>query len=131
MSVGLNKENAQKLAKYLSDIAMKSDLEALAVVTRDGIRLAFKAIGSKQIDPDLMSAISAAMLHVGESAVEKMGFSELWEVIVTGQGGYIVLSGAGRLVLIGSGSRMKGLSDTVTLFRKYARLIADIFPLED
>jgi predicted regulator of Ras-like GTPase activity (Roadblock/LC7/MglB family) len=131
MSVGLDKEKASKLASYLSNIAMKSELEALAVVTREGTRLAFKTVGNKEVDPDLMSAISAAMLHVGESAVEKMGFNELWEVIITGEKGYMVLSGAGRLVLIGSGSIMKSIGNTVSLFRKYARLIAELFPIEE
>ncbi|MEM2108980.1 MAG: hypothetical protein QW327_00585 [Candidatus Odinarchaeota archaeon] len=131
MADGVSKEQAEALAKHLSDIAMKSDLEALAVVTREGVRLAFKVVGSKKIEPDLMSAISAAMLHVGESAVEKMGLKELWEVIITGEEGYIVLSGAGRLVLIGSGSSLKTLTNTVSVFRTYSRRIADLFPLKD
>jgi predicted regulator of Ras-like GTPase activity (Roadblock/LC7/MglB family) len=131
MSISVDKEKATKLAKYLSDIAMKSELEALAVVTREGVRLAFKTVGGKEVDPDLMSAISAAMLHVGESAVDKMGFNELWEVIITGEKGYMVLSGAGRLVLIGSGSTMRSIGNTVSIFRKYASLIAELFPLEN
>lgn len=131
MASGVSKDKATALAKHLSEIAMKSDLEALAVVTREGTRLAFKTVGSKQVDPDLMSAISAAMLHVGESAVEKMGLKELWEVIITGEEGYIVLSGAGKLVLIGAGSSLKTLTTTVSVFRTYSRRIADLFPLND
>ncbi|MHA1409219.1 MAG: hypothetical protein ACTSQY_02660 [Candidatus Odinarchaeia archaeon] len=131
MAVRIDKEKAQKLAKYLSDIAMKSELEALAVVTREGTRLAFKIVGEKKVDPDLMSAISAAILHVGESAVDKMGFKPLWEVIITGEKGYMVLSGAGRLVLIGSGSTMRDIGNTVAVFRKYGSLIAELFPLKN
>ncbi|WEU39882.1 MAG: roadblock/LC7 domain-containing protein [Candidatus Odinarchaeum yellowstonii] len=131
MASGISKDKATALAKHLSEIAMKTDLEALAVVTREGVRLAFKVVGSKQVDPDLMSAISAAMLHVGESAVEKMGLKELWEVIITGEEGYIVLSGAGKLVLIGAGSSLKTLTTTVSVFRSYSRRIADLFPLND
>ncbi len=131
MASKVSKDKATALAKNLSEIAMKTDLEALAVVTREGVRLAFKVVGSKQVDPDLMSAISAAMLHVGESAVEKMGLKELWEVIITGEEGYIVLSGAGKLVLIGAGSSLKTLTTTVSVFRIYSRKIADLFPLSD
>lgn len=130
MTEDISRDKATALAKHLSDIAMKTELEALAVVTREGVRLAFKIIGSKKVDPDLMSAISAAMLHVGESAVEKMGLKELWEVIVTGEEGYIVLSGAGNLVLIGSGSNLKTLTNTVSVFRSHTKLIADLFPLK-
>ena len=82
-SVKITPEKAKALANYLSEITMKTELEALACVTREGQRLAFKTVGY-DVEPDLMSAISAAMLHVGETAVSRMGFGDLWEVIVTG-----------------------------------------------
>ncbi|MFX0096264.1 MAG: hypothetical protein ACFE7E_00720 [Candidatus Hodarchaeota archaeon] len=128
-SVRITPEKAKELANYLSEITMKTELEALACVTREGQRLAFKTVGY-EVEPDLMSAISAAMLHVGETAVSRMGFGDLWEVIVTGAEGYIVLSGAGKLVLIGAGRSMTSLGNTVSVFRNYAKMVANLFPNE-
>lgn len=125
-SITLTRDKAQKLAEYLKEIAARTNLESLAVVTKTGDRLAFKTIKEKELDPLLVSAISAAMLHVGESAASKMGFKSLWEVIVTGREGYIVVSKAKDVMLVGSGRSIEDLGETVSVFRNFSSLIGKL-----
>ncbi|MHA1238338.1 MAG: roadblock/LC7 domain-containing protein [Candidatus Odinarchaeia archaeon] len=126
-TVVLPPDKAEKLAYYLKEIASRTELEALAVVTKTGDRLAFRTINEEEIDSDLISALSAAMLHVGESAASKMGFKNLWEVIVTGEEGYLVLSEAGNVLIVGCGRLMDDLTKTVTVFRHFSKMIGELF----
>ena len=53
----LNQEQASSLSKFLGNITEHTELEALALVTNDGLRLAFSCIPEYDIDPDLFSIL--------------------------------------------------------------------------
>lgn len=120
-----DKKIEERIGKLLEQISDDIDLEAIALISREGRRVAFFA--RKQVDPDLLSALSAAMLSMGEMSVQKMDQAPLWEVIVRGSGGYTILTSAGpRLFLIGAGSEEANLGLVIRILREYAQKIEEV-----
>ena len=126
--MSLDANQANELSGYLSNITQNTELEALALVSREGMRLAFSAIPEYEIDPDQLSALGAVLLRNGEESVDKIGFNQLVEVVLRGKKSFMVISAAGRFFLIGASRTIKDLGKTVTVFRFYAGKIADIYP---
>jgi len=123
----LTEEEAKQLAIYLRDITLYTELETLAVVTKVGQRVAFSSTQGVNIDPDLLSAISAAILQTGVEAVSKLGFAPLYELVIRGEKGFVVVTEAGPLVLIGAGVKIESLGHVVSVFRHFGRQIAKMF----
>ena len=126
--MSLDANQANELSGYLSNITQNTELEALALVSREGMRLAFSAIPEYEIDPDQLCALGAVLLRNGEESVDKIGFNQLVEVVLRGKKSFMVISAAGRFFLIGASRTIKDLGKTVTVFRFYAGKIADIYP---
>ncbi|WXG45623.1 MAG: roadblock/LC7 domain-containing protein [Candidatus Atabeyarchaeum deiterrae] len=119
-----DKSTEQRIGKLLEKISNDIDLEAIALISREGRRVAFFA--RREVDPDLLSALSAALLSMGEMSVQKMEQGSLWEVIVRGAGGYTILTSAGpRLLLIGAGSEEANLGLVIRILREYAKKIEE------
>ncbi|MFX1562314.1 MAG: roadblock/LC7 domain-containing protein [Promethearchaeota archaeon] len=127
----MSEEEAEQLATYLREITLYTDLETLAVVTKAGRRVAFSSIKGVDIDPDLLSAISAVLLQTGQEAVTKLNFNPLYELIIRGEKGIIVVTDAGPLVLIGAGVKIETLGHTVSVFRHFGQEIATLFAKGD
>lgn len=128
MSNSLSQSDAEQLSGYLGNITQNTELEALALVSREGMRLAFSAIPEYHIDPDQLCAMSAVLLQSGIDSVEKIGYNKLIEVVLRGIQSYMVLSSAGRFFLIGASRNIKDLGKTVTVFRYYAGKIGESYP---
>ena len=124
----LTPEEAQNLAVFLGNITQHTDLEALALVTREGMRLAFSAVPGYNINPDQLSSMAAVILQAGVEAVEKMGYDYLSECVLRGKKSFIVLAAAGRFFLVGASRDIKDLGKIVSVFRYYARKIAESYP---
>ncbi|MCF2142743.1 MAG: roadblock/LC7 domain-containing protein [Candidatus Heimdallarchaeota archaeon] len=114
----------EQIYQILREIGEFTDLEALAVVNREGMKISFFA--KKGADADLLSAISAAILSTGEQAVSINEHGELLEVIVRGEKGFTILSNAGDYILIGSSLELNSMGLTIRVLRKYADKIEDI-----
>ncbi|MHA1731648.1 MAG: roadblock/LC7 domain-containing protein [Promethearchaeota archaeon] len=127
----LTAEEAQNLAMYLAGVTEHTELEALALVTREGIRLAFSAIPGYEINPDLLASMSAAILQAGENAVERLGYTNFMEVVMRGPSAFLLLSAAGRFFLIGASRTIKDLGKTVSVFRYYSKEIGKSYPIID
>jgi predicted regulator of Ras-like GTPase activity (Roadblock/LC7/MglB family) len=123
----MSEEEAEKLAMYLREITLYTELETLAVVTKAGRRVAFSSTKGVNIDPDLLSAISAVLLQTGQEAVSKLNFNPLYELIIRGKKGIIVVTDAGPLVLIGAGVKIEALGHTVSVFRHFGQEISTLF----
>ena len=119
-----NPELKKKINQILREIGEYSDLDALAVVNREGMKISFFA--KKGIDPDLLSAISAAILSTGEKAVSYNDHGELLEVLVRGEKGFTILSNAGDYILIGTSLELNSMGLTIRVLRKYASKLQDI-----
>lgn len=126
----LTQEEAKSLSSFLSSITEYSELEALALVTREGLRLAFSAIPGYTVDPDLFSSLSAVVMQSGADAIETMGYTNMLEVVLRGDNGFIILSSAGRFFLMGASRQMPDLGKVVKIFRYYAGEISVRYPLD-
>ncbi|MHA1521555.1 MAG: hypothetical protein ACTSVZ_09875 [Promethearchaeota archaeon] len=126
--MSLNEEDAANLSAYLSNITQNTELEALALVTKEGMRLAFSAIPGYQVDPDSLCAMGAVLLQSGSDSVAKIGFNKLIEVVLRGTKSFMVISAAGRFFLIGASRSIRDLGKTVAVFRFYAGKISETYP---
>ncbi|MHA1371411.1 MAG: hypothetical protein ACTSWN_07515 [Promethearchaeota archaeon] len=124
----LTESEAQALATYLGQIIAHTELEALALVTRTGDRLAFSAVPNTAIDPDMLCSMSAVLLQAGDQAVKKIGYQQTLEVVLRGGNNFLVLSAAGRFFLIGASTILKEMGKVVSVFRYYAKEIAKAYP---
>jgi predicted regulator of Ras-like GTPase activity (Roadblock/LC7/MglB family) len=70
------------------------DVEASAVVSVDGLIMASAL--PEAVEEDRVSAMSAAMLSLGERISKELGRGDLNEVYVHGNEGYILLMAAGK-----------------------------------
>ncbi len=70
------------------------DVEASAVVSVDGLTIA--AVLPTSIEEDRVSAMSAAMLSLGERIAGELGRGGLDEVYIHGDDGYVLLTSIGN-----------------------------------
>jgi len=125
----LSQEQAISLSRFLGNITEHTELEALALVTNEGLRLAFSCIPDYDVDPDLFSSLSAVVMQSGHDAIDSLGFKNLLEVVLRGANAFIILSGAGRFFLMGASRKIEDLGKIVTVFRYYASEIAKRYPI--
>jgi len=126
----LSPEEAHNLSKFLGNITEHTELEALALVTRDGLRLAFSCIPDYNVDPDLFSSLSAVVMQSGHDSIESLGYNNLLEVVLRGDNAFIILSAAGRFFLMGASRKIGDLGKIVTVFRYYSQQIGMRYPME-
>lgn len=118
-------ENIQRqIYQVLREIGEYTDLEALAVVNREGMKQSYFA--KKGSDPDLLAAISAAILSTGEQAVLNNDHGELLEVLVRGESGFTILTNAGDYILIGASLELNAMGLTIKVLREYAVKVEQI-----
>lgn len=125
----LTPDEASALSKFLGSITEYSELEALALVTREGLRLAFSAIPGYSVDPDLFSSLSAVVMQSGSDAIASLGYTNMLEVVLRGDSGFIILSAAGRFFLMGASRQTEDLGKIVKVFRYYSQEINKRYPL--
>jgi uncharacterized protein len=91
----MTKSRSQLMVDRLRDLhASSSDIEASAIVSVDGLIIASALpAGSEE---DRVSAMSAAMLSLGERIASELGRGSLQQVYVKGEKGYVVLVSVGE-----------------------------------
>jgi len=91
----LAKSRTQQLVDRLRELQASSpDIEASAVVSVDGLTIASAL--PQGIEEDRVSAMSAAMLSLGERIASELGRGALEQVFIKGQNGYVVLMAIGE-----------------------------------
>ena len=85
------REELENTLKSMQDA--DPDIEASAIVRTDGLVMA--AALPKDADEGLIAAMSAALLNIGNRAVNELSRGELNQVIVSGSGGDTILRGIG------------------------------------
>ena len=84
-----------RLVRRLQELQMNTpDVEAAVIVSVDGLPIASLLPGG--IEEDRVSAMSAAMLSLGERIASELRRGMLDEVYVKGERGYVVLRSAGE-----------------------------------
>jgi len=74
--------------------ASSPDIEASAVVSIDGLTIA--SVLPQGVEEDRVSAMSAAMLSLGERIASELGRSTLEQIYIKGKMGYVVLMSVGN-----------------------------------
>lgn len=84
----------QLMAKLRDLQASSGDVEAAAIVSVDGLSMA--SMLQPGIEEDRVSAMSAAMLSLGERIATELDRGELDQVNVKGENGYVILTSIGE-----------------------------------
>jgi predicted regulator of Ras-like GTPase activity (Roadblock/LC7/MglB family) len=124
----LSEAEASNLAQYLGQIISHTELEALALVSRQGDRLAFSAVPGTNLNPDMLCSMSAVLLQAGSQSIERIGYHQLLEVVLRGGNAFLVLSDSGRFFLVGASTKLSDMGKIVSVFRYYAKEIATAYP---
>ncbi|MHA1836141.1 MAG: roadblock/LC7 domain-containing protein [Candidatus Odinarchaeia archaeon] len=115
----------EKIMQLLKELEEKTDLEATAVVTREGMRLACSV--SAEMDADIFSAAAAAMVNLGSMTIRKLKQGNLKEVIIKGDQGYTIVTEADdKTMLVAAGRQSFRLGYYLGVLKKYAKDIAQI-----
>ncbi|MFX1563402.1 MAG: roadblock/LC7 domain-containing protein [Promethearchaeota archaeon] len=93
----------KELQELMRRIEESTGLEALAVVTREGIRLACAVSGN--VDSDIFSAATATLVNVGEETLRQLSQGTLSEVILRGTKGFTIIMWASPETLLVGASR--------------------------
>lgn len=90
----MSKSRSQLMAERLRDLQASSpDIEASAVVSFDGLSIASAL--PQGVEDDRVSAMSAAMLSLGERIATELGRGALDQVFIKGEQGYVLLMAIG------------------------------------
>jgi len=120
------KSRTDQIMERLRELQMSTpDVEGLAVVSVDGLTIASSL--PQGVEEDRVSAMSAAMLSLGERIAGELGRGALDEVYVKGAGGYVILTAVGEeavLTVMARGGAKLGL--IFLEMRRAAEELADI-----
>jgi predicted regulator of Ras-like GTPase activity (Roadblock/LC7/MglB family) len=89
------RSRTEQMVSRLKDMQISSpDIEASAVVSVDGLIMASSLPAG--VEEDRVSAMSAAMLSLGERIASELGRGLLDQVYIRGEGGYVLLTSVGE-----------------------------------
>jgi predicted regulator of Ras-like GTPase activity (Roadblock/LC7/MglB family) len=91
----LAKSRTEQLVARLRDLQASSEgVEAAAIVSVDGLSIASSLPAG--IEEDRVSAMSAAMISLGERISSELGRGLLQQLYVKGENGYVILNAVGE-----------------------------------
>jgi uncharacterized protein len=91
----LSKSRTQQMVDRLRELQASSpDIEASAVVSVDGLSIASAL--PQGVEEDRVSAMSAAMLSLGERIAGELGRGSVEQVYVKGEKGFVILMSIGE-----------------------------------
>lgn len=91
----MTKSRTEQMVTCLKDLQVSTpDIEASAVVSVDGLIMASSLPAG--VEEDRVSAMSAAMLSLGERIAGELGRGILDQVYIKGENGYVVLMSVGE-----------------------------------
>ncbi|MHA1199164.1 MAG: roadblock/LC7 domain-containing protein [Candidatus Heimdallarchaeaceae archaeon] len=117
MSIDLSPGQKKQIVRILKQISLGCDLEALAVVNQEGIKVAF--FSEKGTDPDLLSAVSSAILSTGKMVTNNIAHGELEQVLIRGEEGFTILASAGEYILIGASRDLHNVGLAMQVIKKH------------
>lgn len=83
--------------------SITTDIEASAVMTRDGLSIA--SIMGAGVDPDRLGAMCASMLSLADKTAKELERGKLKQVLVDGEAGYMLLVHVGANAVLAVVSR--------------------------
>jgi len=119
----MGKPRTQLIVERLRALqASAPDIEGSAVVSVDGLIMA-SALPA-EVEEDRVSAMSAAMLSLGERIAGELGRGTLQQVYIRGENGYIILSAIGEEAVLTVMARAKAKLGLV--FLDMSRAVRDL-----
>ena len=117
MSIDLSAGQKKQLVRILKQVSLGCDLEALAVVNAEGIKVAF--FSEKGTDPDLLSAVSSAVLSTGKMVTGNLAHGSLEQVLIRGEEGFTILASAADYILIGASRDLHNVGLAMQVIKRY------------
>jgi predicted regulator of Ras-like GTPase activity (Roadblock/LC7/MglB family) len=91
----MTRSRTERMVGQLRDMQVSTpDIEASAVVSVDGLIMASSL--PAEFEEDRVSAMSAAMLSLGERIAGELGRGYLDQVYIKGESGYVILMSVGE-----------------------------------
>jgi predicted regulator of Ras-like GTPase activity (Roadblock/LC7/MglB family) len=91
----MTRSRTERMVDELRDLQVSTpDIEASAVVSVDGLIMASSLPAG--IEEDRVSAMSAAMLSLGDRIAGELGRGHLDQVYIKGENGYVILMSVGE-----------------------------------
>ena len=91
--------SSEVLQKLLKDFKKNiPEVESIAIVSREGLPIA--AILPDKVDDIKISAMTAALLSLGERASLELNRGNMQEIMIAGSGGYIITLSAGSKAVV-------------------------------
>ncbi|MEM3364782.1 MAG: roadblock/LC7 domain-containing protein [Candidatus Micrarchaeia archaeon] len=116
-------EKRQELESVLADLRRVGDVEASAIVRRDGLMIASDM--PNYVDGRTIAAMTATLVGTGESSVSELKLGEFGQAIIESAEGKLVAMGAGsQAVLACLVSKDANLGLVLVSMEKSARVIA-------
>jgi uncharacterized protein len=98
------RSRAEQMIARLRELRMTTpDIEASAVVSVDGLIIASDL--PVEVEEDRVSAMSAAMLSLGDRIASELGRGQLDQVYIRGNSGYVILMSVGEEAVLTSLAR--------------------------
>ena len=117
------KSRTEQMVARLRDLRVSTqDIEASAVVSVDGLIIASDL--PADVEEDRVSAMSAAMLSLGERIAGELGRGLLDQVYIRGDDGYVILMSVGEDAVLTSLARQEAKLGLV--FLDMRRAAADL-----
>jgi uncharacterized protein len=102
----MTKNRSQQMVERLRSMQIASpDIEASAIVSVDGLIMASAL--QADVEEDRVSAMSAAMLSLGERIASELGRGGLDQVYIKGSNGYIILTAIGSEAVLTAMARQE------------------------
>jgi predicted regulator of Ras-like GTPase activity (Roadblock/LC7/MglB family) len=125
--LGISNDDIEKISPQITFITSNADIEAIALVSFEGYQIAFSALPQYQVDGDQFCGLASALLMTGRSTIQTLFQEDLNEIIVRAEDGYIVITNAGRLVIVCAGTQIDTLMKTVKVCRIASKNLRRIF----
>ncbi len=90
----MTKSRTDKMKDRLKELQQSDGIEAAAVVSVDGLSMASALPAG--VEEDRVSAMSAAMLSLGERIASELGRGILDQVYIRGESGFVILMAVGE-----------------------------------
>ena len=117
----MTQSRTERMIARLRDLHISTpDVEASAIVSVDGLIIASSLPAG--VEEDRVSAMSAAMLSLGERIASELGRGILDQVYIRGENGYVFLSAVGEEAVLTVLARKEAKLGLVFLDMKRAAL---------
>jgi len=125
--LGITSGDIEKISPQITFITSNADIEAIALVSKEGYQIAFSALPQYKVDGDQFCGLASALNLTGSSTLQTLFQEDLSEIIVRAENGYIIVTNAGRLVIVCAGTIIDTLMKTVKVMRIAAKNLNKIF----